>query len=78
MSPTVDRHGNYKLTVNDERGSPHHLPHGHVLHGSDRVASVFLLSGRFFDEVERLPRPVVAMVRDALGTALGEWERLNG
>lgn len=77
MSPTVDRHGKYKLTVNDERGSPHHLPHGHVLHGSVRVASVFLLTGEFFDVVERLPKPVVSMVHSALGPALDKWLGLN-
>ena len=53
---------NLGVYVYNEQGSPHHLPHGHIHRGKQRLASVFLLSLELFNEVERLP----AWLREAL------------
>ena len=69
---------NVGVFVWDERGSPHHLPHAHVYRRGQRLASVFLLSLEFFNEVDRIPRDVVEKIKDEQQSLLAGWVRLNG
>jgi hypothetical protein len=69
---------NYGVSVYDETGSCHHLPHAHVNHRGRRVASVFLLSMEFFYVREELPRELLTMVRAEQASLLAKWVELNG
>jgi len=68
---------NYAVYVLDERGQPHHRPHGHVKHRGRRVASVFLETLTIFDESESLPRDLLAKIGDEQEALLGLWTELN-
>ena len=68
---------NYGVYVFDERGSPHHLPHAHVKHRGQRVASVFLASLEVFNEVERLPSEVLKEIKAQQAALLAKWMELN-
>lgn len=68
---------NYGVYVLDERGAPHHLPHAHVRHRGQRVASVFLLSLEIFDELERLPRGLLDAIEANQSALLEKWTELN-
>jgi hypothetical protein len=76
--PRVLKCGNYGVFVLDERGQRHHRPHAHIKHRGHRVASIFLLTLRVFDETERLPSDLVDHIREHQEELLAAWEKLNG
>ena len=68
---------NYSVYVFDERGSRHHLPHAHVKHRGQQVASVFLVSLEVFNEVKRLPPEVLKEIKTQQRVLLAKWMELN-
>jgi hypothetical protein len=75
--PRFLTHGNYGVYILREVGQRHHLPHAHVKHRRRRVASVFLLTLEFYDEVERPPADLVAHIAEHQEELLAAWEELN-
>jgi hypothetical protein len=72
------RFGNYGVYVLREVGERHHLPHAHIKHRGNRVASVFLLTLEFYNVVETaLPTDLVDLVREGQEQLLAAWEALN-
>lgn len=71
-------HGNYAVFVLPEGGERHHLPHAHIKHRGQRVASIFLISLKVFDDFERLPPGLLAEIRQNQELLLSEWRKLNG
>jgi hypothetical protein len=70
--------GNFGVYVYDERGLPHHLPHAHIKQGRRRVASIFLLSLEVYDSRQRLPPPLLDLIRKEQESLLTRWVELNG
>lgn len=69
---------NFGVYVFDERGSPHHLPHAHIKgRGGQHIASVFLLTLRFFNVSEDVDKDVFDELAAAQGELLEKWEELN-
>ena len=71
-------HGNYAVFVLPERGQRHHLPHAHIKHGAQRVASIFLLTLDVFDDIERLPPALLTYIGGNQEQLLAAWKELNG
>jgi hypothetical protein len=74
----VFRFRNYGVYVFDERGSPHHLPHAHIMRRGQRVASLFLLSLELFNVVDQVSADLVAELSNQQQQLLAAWEELNG
>ena len=73
----VFQYRNYGVYVLEERGSPHHLPHAHVKHRGQRVASVFLLSLEVFNQVGRLPPDLIDEIKAKQSALLDKWGEHN-
>ena len=70
--------GNFSVYVFDERGEPHHLPHAHIKHRGQRVASIFLLSLQVYDDrQQKLPSQLLDAIRAAQPQLLQLWAELN-
>ena len=76
--PRILTYGNYGVFVLGERGQRHHLPHAHIKHRGQRVASIFLLTLEVFDEIEQLPSGLVSHISEHQEVLLARWEELNG
>ena len=73
----VFRFRNYGVYVLDEQRAPHHLPHAHVRHRGRQVASVFLVSLKLFNVVERLPPEFIKEIAAKQSALLEMWMELN-
>jgi hypothetical protein len=74
----VLRFRNFGVYVFDERGSPHHLPHGHIKgRGGHRYASVYLLSLELFNIVEDVGEELMEELEARQDALLAAWEELN-
>lgn len=70
--------GNFGVYVFNERGSPHHLPHGHIKgRRGHRIASVFLLTLELFNVLEQPSKEVLEELEAQQETLLAAWEELN-
>jgi hypothetical protein len=75
--PRALRIGNFGVYVCCERGERHHLPHAHIKHRGQRVASIFLMTMTVYDDQMPLPRTLLSAMREAQEDLLELWEELN-
>ena len=68
---------NYGVYVADERGERHHMPHAHIKHRGQRIASIHLVSLEMLAQVESVPSELMALIHERQDDLIAEWERLN-
>lgn len=69
--------GAYGVYVTRESGERHHAPHAHIKLRGDRVASVFLITLRYYHVSEPLPKGLMDQIREEQDRLLEVWSQLN-